>query len=65
MPDKKDSARSSYRLSVSLEPGDHKELSQIAKRNKVSVAWVVREAVRRLLKEELPLLHVGDEKDQS
>lgn len=49
------------RLSVSLTTGQHRELNEIAKKNRVSVAWVVREAIDRLLKDELPLLHVGKE----
>lgn len=49
------------RLSVSLTAQQHRELNEIAKKNKVSVAWVVREAIDRLLKDELPLLHVGKE----
>lgn len=49
-----------HRLSVSLSPEQHNELIEMAKKNRVSVAWVVREAIDRLLKEELPLLHVGN-----
>ncbi len=49
------------RLSVSLTAEQHRELNEIARKNRVSVAWVVREAVSRLLKDELPLLHVGKE----
>jgi len=51
----------SVRLSVSLTAEQHRELNEIAKKNRVSVAWVVREAIDRLLKDELPLLHVGKE----
>ena len=47
-----------HRLSVSLTDEHHRELIEIARRNRVSVAWVVREAIDRLLKDELPLLHV-------
>ena len=49
------------RLSVSLTAEQHRELNEIARKNRVSVAWVVREAINRLLKDELPLLHVGKE----
>ena len=49
------------RLSVSLTADHHRELNEIARKNRVSVAWVVREAIDRLLKDELPLLHVGKE----
>lgn len=50
-----------HRLSVSLTVEQHRELSDIAKRNRVSVAWVVREAIERLLKDDAPLLHVVKE----
>ena len=48
----------SHRLSVSLSPEQHAELVEIASKNKVSVAWVVREAIERLLHDEQPLFHV-------
>lgn len=51
----------SARFSVSLTAEQHRELNEIARKNRVSVAWVVREAIDRLLKDELPLLHVGKE----
>jgi len=47
--------KGSHRLSVSLTPEQHAELSRIAKRHKVSIAWVVREAIESLLRDELPL----------
>lgn len=47
-----------HRLSVSLSPEHHAELVEIANKNKVSVAWVVREAIERLLHDEQPLFHV-------
>ena len=49
------------RLSVSLTAEQHRELNEIARKNRVSVAWVVREAIDRLLKDDMPLLHVGKE----
>jgi len=49
------------RLSVSLTPEQHRGLQEIAQKNRVSVAWVMREAVDRILKEDMPLLHVGRE----
>lgn len=52
---------SAHRLSVSLSADQHKQLNEIARKNRVSVAWVVREAVERLLRDDLPLLHVGNE----
>jgi len=50
-----------HRQSVSLTDDQHRQLSEIARKNRVSVAWVIREAIDRLLKEDLPLLHVGKE----
>lgn len=51
--------KSAHRLSVSLSSEQHRELNEIARKNRVSVAWVVREAIERLLKDDMPLLHVG------
>lgn len=48
-----------HRQSVSLTEEQHRQLSEIARKNRVSVAWVIREAIDRLLKEDMPLLHVG------
>ncbi|UOK73982.1 CopG family transcriptional regulator [Ancylobacter polymorphus] len=53
--------RGAHRLSVSLTAEQHRELTEIARKNRVSVAWVVREAIDRLLKNDMPLLHVGKE----
>lgn len=51
----------SRRQSVSLTEEQHRQLSEIARRNRVSVAWVIREAIDRLLRDGQPLLHVGKE----
>jgi metal-responsive CopG/Arc/MetJ family transcriptional regulator len=53
--------KSVHRMSVSLTAEQHRELNEIARKNRVSVAWVVREAIDRLLKDDMPLLHVGKE----
>lgn len=47
-----------HRLSVSLSPEQHAEVVEIANMNKVSVAWVVREAIERLLHDQHPLFHI-------
>lgn len=54
--------KASHRLSVSLTEEQHTELAKIAEKNKVSVAWVVREAIERLLRDEQPLFRVGHER---
>lgn len=44
------------RTSVTISTRDYTELERIAAKKKVSVAWVVREAVDRYLDQESPLL---------
>ncbi len=53
--------KATHRQSVSLTEEQHRQLSEIAHKNRVSVAWVIREAIERLLKEDMPLLRVGRE----
>ena len=48
--------RKSTRTTVSLPSEDYEELEKIAVKNKVSVAWVIREAVSHYLAEQVPLL---------
>lgn len=50
-----------HRLSISLSAEQHQELTEIANENRVSIAWVVREAIDRLLKDQAPLLYMGKE----
>jgi predicted transcriptional regulator len=45
------------RTSVSFSPEVQEELSRLAAKRKVSVAWIVREAVDRYLESENPLFH--------
>jgi len=47
------------RLSVSLTPEQYRQLNEIARKNRVSAAWGVREAVERLLKTNQPLVQVN------
>ena len=54
--------KTTHRLSVSLSAEQYDELLRIAQKNKVSIAWVVREAIERLLNDELPLFHVRESK---
>jgi len=51
-------SKPTYRLSVSLTPQQHRQLNEIARKNRVSAAWVVREAIERLLKHDRPLVQV-------
>lgn len=51
--------RTLHHQSVSLTEEQHRQLSEIARRNRVSVAWVIREAIDRLHNEDMPLLHLG------
>jgi predicted transcriptional regulator len=45
------------RTSVSFAPGVQEELNRLAVKRKVSVAWIVREAVDRYLASENPLFN--------
>ena len=45
----------SVRLSVSLSAEQHAYLEQVAKRQRVSLAWVVRDAILRYMDAEAPL----------
>jgi predicted DNA-binding protein len=47
--------KSAHRLSVSLTAEQHDQLARIAEQHRVSIAWVVREAIERLLTEPAPL----------
>lgn len=45
----------SVRLSVSLSPEQYEYLERVAKRQRVSLAWVVRDAILRYMDAEAPL----------
>jgi metal-responsive CopG/Arc/MetJ family transcriptional regulator len=45
----------SPRMSVTFPPEVYSSLERIARKKKVSLAWVVRDAAERYLAEELPL----------
>jgi predicted DNA-binding ribbon-helix-helix protein len=46
-----------HRLSVTIGDDHYARLTEIARKNRVSIAWVVREAVERLLADDQPLFH--------
>ncbi|TIS88440.1 CopG family transcriptional regulator [Mesorhizobium sp.] len=48
--------RPAHRLSVSLNEEQYAQIADLARRNRVSIAWVVREALERMLTESQPLL---------
>jgi len=41
--------KSSVRTTVTLPKGDYAEIGRLAQRKKVSVAWIVRDAVEKYL----------------
>lgn len=57
MSDKSTAAKppKTVRTTVSMPAKDYEHLERLAKQKKVSVAWVVREAVDQYLAAELPL----------
>lgn len=54
-PVKKPTTSLDYRVSVSLSEEQHEFLSALAERKRVSLAWVVRDAVEKLIAQETPL----------
>jgi len=58
---KKTEKAKTVRLSVSFDEADYEELQRLAEQKKVSVAWVVREAVERYLSNRNPLFRSGSE----
>lgn len=57
------SAIQKIRLSVSLEVADHEALSRVAARQEVSLAWVVRRAVKEYLDRQAPLFRTAETAD--
>jgi metal-responsive CopG/Arc/MetJ family transcriptional regulator len=53
----KERAERSLRASVSFPSELYRNLEEVARQKKVSVAWVVREAVEKYLAEQLPLFN--------
>lgn len=49
--------RGTQRVSVTLPRESYAELGRIAERKRVSIAWVVRDAVEQYLRAEAPLFH--------
>ena len=48
------------RISVTFPAPHYRELERLSKVKKVSVAWVVRDAVETYLKRETPLFDIGE-----
>ncbi len=46
------------RFSVSVPSEQYDDLLVLARKNRVSRAWVVREAIERLLSDDMPLFHL-------
>lgn len=57
---KKATPKRSVRTTVSIPKDDYSVLERLAERRKVSVAWVVREAIDRYLASESPLFRQGN-----
>ena len=54
-PKSTDEVPSTVRLSVTLPVEDYRELKRLSERNRVSVAWLVRNAVTEHLEAQAPL----------
>ncbi|QDT11305.1 ribbon-helix-helix domain-containing protein [Planctomycetes bacterium K23_9] len=44
------------RTSVGIDPDDYRELEAMARKHRVSMSWMIREAVKQYLKNKRPLL---------
>ena len=53
------------RASISFPPGIHETLESIAKKKKVSLAWVVREAAEQYIGNKWPLLFKRETREYS
>ena len=51
----RDANSKTVRTSVTIAAEDHEELERIAEQKKVSLAWVIREAIERYLSNDSPL----------
>ena len=58
---KPDKEPKGVRMSVTLPPEVHEELEGVAKKQSVSLAWVVRQAVTKYLESSRPLFSQGQE----
>ena len=52
----RDTNPGTVRASISFPQDDYRLIAQLAKENRVSVAWVIRDAVDSYLKQKWPLL---------
>lgn len=52
--------KKTVRTSVTVSAGDYREIEAIAERKKVSVAWVVRDAVEQYLAREFPMFRESE-----
>ena len=50
-----DASPKCIRTSVSVPAEDYKEIERLSQRKKVSVAWIIREAIEKYLNAESPL----------
>jgi hypothetical protein len=51
------------RITISLSPQDHEQVTRMAKTKKVSASWIVRDAVEKYLTADIPLLASVSGKD--
>jgi predicted house-cleaning NTP pyrophosphatase (Maf/HAM1 superfamily) len=59
MAKKADGSQRSVRSTVSIPEDQYIQLQRIAEKKRVSLAWVVREAIEQYLIAESPLFHQG------
>lgn len=60
-PTKQGKTAKTVRTTVSMPRTDYEELERLADKNRVSVAWVVREAVQTYLDSKTPLFRESED----
>jgi predicted transcriptional regulator len=63
-PDAPEDAAVSCRTTVTLSRNDHELLANLAEKRRVSLAWMIREAVRTYLDQQTPLFSRNKEERQ-
>lgn len=54
-PDNEPHEQTMHRLTISIRPDTHDSVVRMAQKNRVSAAWIIREAIEDYLNKDVPL----------